>query len=308
MKTITLIAFIAIGGLLHAQPSYLPVKRVTATVDGYPTLSPEGKTILFQSDRTGHSEVYTMNMDGTNLKQLTFNNANDDSPAWSPDGKKIVFTSERDGDPEIYIMDPDGKNQKRLTSTPGDDSHPKFSPDGLRIVFNSARTTPDLKADWGKQHIEIFTMKTDGSDVKQVTTFKTLTTYPSMSPDGTKFLYRKVTNTCGFNWDLSTSLRNSEVFVMNVDGTGEINVSNNAAFDGWPVWTPDGRVVFASNRGGVPSRSALYIVQADGSKLQIITDPKFSYNQHSVSPDGKWILAERNAESFAGIDILKFGE
>jgi Tol biopolymer transport system component len=67
-------------------------------------------------------------------------------------------------------------------------------------------------------------------------------------------------------------------------------------------------VIFASNRGGIPSRSALYIVKPDGSGLKIITDPKYSYNQHSVSPDGKWILAERNAESFAGIDILKFSE
>ena len=307
MKTITLLALISIGGVLHAQ-SYLPVKRVTVTVDGYPTLSPDGKTLLFESDRTGNSELYTMNMDGTNLKQLTVNDANDDSPTWSPDGKKIVFTSERDDNPEIYIMDADGKNSKRLTSTPGDDSHPKFSPDGLRIVFNSARTTPDLKTDWGKQHIEIFTMKIDGSDVKQVTSFKTVTTYASISPDGTKLLYRKVINTWGFNWDLSTSARNSEVFVMNIDGTGERNLSGNAAFDGWPVWTPDGRVIFASNRTGVPSRSALYVVNADGSKLQIITDPKHSYNQHAVSTDGKWILAQRNAESFAGIDILKFGE
>jgi TolB protein len=309
MKIVITTALVVMVGFLQAQPSYLPVKRITATVDGYPVLSPDGKKILFESDRTGNSELYTMNVDGTDLKQLTFNDANDDSPTFSPDGKRIAFTSLRESnDAEIFIMDADGKNAKRLTSTPGDDSHPKFSPDGQRIIFNSARSTPDLTVDWGKQHIEIFSMKTDGTDIKQLTTFKTVTTYASLSPDGKKLLFRKVLNTPGFNWDLTTSKRNSETFVMNLDGTGEINLSDNAAYDGWPVWTPDGRVIFASNRSGVPSRSALYLVNADGTGLKIITDPRTSYNQHSVSADGKWIAAERNAESFAGIDLLEFKE
>lgn len=307
-KTFVVITLTIVSAAIHAQ-TYLPVKHITSVVDGYPVLSPDGTKILFESDRTGASEIYTMNLDGSGLTQLTFNTANDDSPVWSPDGKKIVFTSVRDdADGDIYIMDADGKNAKRLTTTPGDDSHPKFSPDGQRIIFNSARTTPDLKADWGKQHIELFTMKTDGTDVKQLTSFKTVTTYPSISPDGTKILCRKVFNTSGFNWDLTTTKRNSEVIVMNLDGTGEINLSDNASYDGWPAWTPDGRVIFASNRGGIPSRSALYLVNADGTGLKMISDPKFSYNQHSVSRDGKWILAERNAESLAGIDMLEFKE
>ncbi len=284
------------------------IKRVTATVDGYPTLSPDGKTILFESDRTGNSEIYTMNPDGTGIEQLTFNEYNDDSPVWSPDGKYIAFASVRDGDSEIYLMDRNGQNQKRLTKSAGDDSHPKFSPDGNRIIFNSARTTTDLSLDWGKQTHEIFSMNIDGSDIKQLTSNKTVTTYPSFSPDGKKIVFRKVIAGPGFNWDLSTNTRNSEVFVMDTASGQQINLSGNPAYDGWPVWTPNGRVVFASNRNGIPSRSALYIVNADGTGLKQITDSKYSYNQHSISPDGKFILAERNAESFAGIDIIEFEE
>jgi TolB protein len=294
--------------LFSQAQAYLPATRITKIVDAYPVCSPDGKTILFQSDRSGTSEIYTMNIDGTNQKQLTFNAVNDDTPVWSPDGKKIVFASLRDDpDGDVYLMDADGKNVRRLTTTPGDDSHPKFSSDGSTIIFNSARTTPDLKADWSKQHIEIFTMKIDGSDVKQLTSFKTVTTYPSLSPDGSKVLFRKVLNTPGFNWDMSTGKRNSEVVVMNLDGSGEINLSDNPAYDGWPAWTPDGKIIFASNRGGIPSRSQLYIINVDGSGLRMLTDIKESYNQHSVSADGKKIYAERNAESFGGIDVLEFG-
>ena len=285
-----------------------PIRRVTVTVDGYPMLSADGKTILFESDRTGNSEIYTMNLDGTNIKQLTFNQANDDSPVWSPDGRHITFASVRDGDTEVYVMDRDGKNQKRLTQSSGDDSHPKFSPDGKRIIFNSARTTEDLSKDWGKQVHEVFTMNIDGSDVRQVTTNKTVTTYAAFSPDGRKVVFRKVIDSPGFNWDLSTNSRNSEVFVLDIASGQQVNLSSNPAYDGWPSWTPDGRIVFASNRNGIPSRSALYIVNADGTSLKQITDSKYSYNQHSISPDGKYIVAERNAESFAGIDIIEFKE
>lgn len=291
--------------LVPKAQDYLPAVRITKVLDAYPAPSPDGETILFHSNRTGTSEIYSMSADGTNLKQLTFNQVDDDSPAWSPDGKRIAFTSFRDDpDGDVYIMDPDGKNVKRLTSTPGDDSHAKFSPDGSRIIFNSARTTPDLKVEWSKQHIEIFSMKVDGSDVKQLTSFKIVTTYPSFSPDGTKILFRKVLNAPGFNWDLSTGKRNSEVVVMNLDGSAETNLSDSPAYDGWPAWTPDGRVIFASNRSGIPSRSQLYILNVDGSGLRVLTDSKHSYIQHSVSADGKKIYCQRGAESLGGIDVL----
>jgi TolB protein len=151
-------------------------------------------------------------------------------------------------------------------------------------------------------------MKTDGTDVIQITSNKTVTTYASFSPDGTRIVYRKVIDSPGFNWDLSTNARNSEVFVLEIASGKQTNLSNNPAYDGWPAWSPDGRVVFASNRNGIPARSALYIVNADATALKQITDSKYSYNQHSISKDGKFILAERNAESFAGIDIIEFKE
>ncbi len=297
---------------IRAQQIYLPFKRLVNVVDAYPMLSPDGKSVLFQSNRSGVFQLYTMNPDGTNLKQLTSGSVDYGTPVWSPDGKKIAFGSERDANAEIYTMDTDGKNQKRLTFTSGDDSHPKFSPDGQRIIFCSARNTPDLKADWRKQHIELFTMNIDGSDVKQVTNFKTVTTYPSISPDGTKLLFRKVINSPGFNWDISTAKRNSEVFIMNMDGSGERNLSNNPAYDGWPVWTPEGKIIFSSNRGGIPFKGQLYLINSDGTGLKQLTDPQHSFIQHSVSSDGKFIYCQDNVESlefeFGGIAVHSFNQ
>jgi TolB protein len=248
-------------------------KKLTNVIDSYPMFSPDNSKIVFESNRNGNFDIYMMNADSSNIKQLTFDTAFDGTPAWSPDGKQIVFATERDNDPEIYIMNADGSNQKRITNTKGDDSHPKFTPDGKRIIFCSARSTPDLTADWSKQWIEIYTMNIDGSDVKQVSDFKAVSTFPSLSPDGKKIVFRMVTAQPGFNWDLSNSVRNSEIFIMNSDGTNPVNITNNAAFDGWPVWSADGKkILFASNRNGPANVSQIYIVDADGNNLQQLSN------------------------------------
>src|SRR5258705_84833 len=85
-------------------------KRITNVSDSYPMASPDGKKIAFESNRTGDWEIFVMNFDGTELKQLTHSKGFDGCPIWSPDGTKIVFPSERDNDSEIYIMNADGTN------------------------------------------------------------------------------------------------------------------------------------------------------------------------------------------------------
>jgi TolB protein len=271
--------------------------RITNVSDAYPVESPDGKRIVFQSNRTGNWDIYTMNVDGSELKQLTGDLAPDNTPSWSPDGAKIVFVSERHGseyDSEVYIMNADGSSQRRLTEQKGDDSHPKFSPDGKSIIFNSARSTPDLKVEWSKQWIELYMMDTSGMNVKRITSFKTVSTFASISPDGQKIVYRKVIDSPAFNWDLSNNKngRNSEVFVMDIDGKNDFNLSNSAAYDGWPMWSGDSRsVVFSSNRAGPANVGQLYTVNVDGSKLRQLTSGPGGFVQPSWSSDNKRIYA-----------------
>ncbi|MCW3105513.1 MAG: Protein TolB [Segetibacter sp.] len=287
--------------LLQAQSSFEKIgniKRITNVIDSYPMLSHDGKKIVFQSNRTGDWEIFSMTVDGKNLKQLTNSAGPDLIPVWSPDDSKIVFASERDNDSEIYIMNSDGSNQKRLTTTPGDDSHPHWFPDGSRIIFNSAQTSPDLKIDWSKQYHEIFSIKPDGTDVKQITHFKTVCTYPSVSPDGSKIAFRKVIPAPGLQWDLSPSNNNSEVFVMDMNGENILNLSNNAAFDGWPWWSADGkRVVFSSNRAGPENVGQLYSVNVDGTQLERLTNTSYSIAQPNCTKDGKYIYAYQSWEN-----------
>jgi TolB protein len=286
-----------------------PARRATNVKDAYPMLSPDGTRVLFQSDRTGDWEISTMKPDGTALARLTDSPGADVTPIWSPDGRRIVFASEReDPDSDIYVMNADGSGVRRLTRQPGDDSHPHWSPDGARIVFNSARATPDLSADWSKQHIEIFTMAADGSDVRQITRFKTVSTYPQFSPDGRKIAFRRVTDEPGMQWDLTLGTRNSEVFVMNADGSSPVNVSKSAAYDGWPAWSPDGAtIVFSSNRAGPANIGQLYAVDPAGGNLRRLTDGPGAFVQPSWSRDGKRIYAFQHweTEEFGNVTVFE---
>jgi TolB protein len=237
-------------------------------------------------------------MDGSNVTRLTNLSGDNVTPSWSPDGQLIAFAASPRENSDIFVMKSDGSDVRQLTDHPGDDSHPHWSADGSRIMFNSARTTPNLEADWLSQWHEIFSMETDGTDLRQHTRNKAVCTYPSFSPDGTRIVYRKITNTAGFAWDLSSRPRNSEVFVASADGSNETNVSNNAAFDGWPMWSPDGeRIVFASNRAGPANVGQLYIVDVDGANLRQITGGPWSYAQPAWLHDGSKILAYQNQET-----------
>jgi TolB protein len=108
--------------------------KPTATL--WPPLS-GGGVIAFYSERDGNEEIYLMSPDGTNLRRLTRNKAEDWFPAWSPDGKWIVFSSNRDGNHEIYVMpapgpqaqvNADGSDQKRLTNNNAEDWGPVWRP------------------------------------------------------------------------------------------------------------------------------------------------------------------------------------
>ena len=145
--------------------------------------------------------------------------------------------------------------------------------------------------------------------MKQITSFKTISTYPPISPDGKKICFRRITSEPGFNWDLTTSKRNSEVFVMNIDGTNPVNVSNNAAYDGWPAWSPTGDVIYSSNRGGFANEAQLYKVKSDGTNPPTLLHAKRgALVQVSITSDGKKIYCYHNVESndfeYGGIAVV----
>ena len=196
-------------------------------------------------------DIFSANADGTDLTQLTFSDGYDAEATVSPKGDKIVFTSTRDGDPEIYVMDIDGSNQTRLTFQKGYDGGAFFSLDGKKIVFRASRPkTEEELADYEElannglfrpTTLEIYTMNSDGSDIKQITNFGKASFAPFFHPDGKRIIFSSNVN--------SENGRNFDLYLINVDGTGFEQITFNETFDGFPMFTKDGKqLVFCSNR------------------------------------------------------------
>jgi TolB protein len=282
-----------------------PAVSLTAVRDAYPHLSPDNRAVVFHSNRSGRQAIWVMEAGGENPRLLFDGGAlgsDPGTPVWSPDGQHIAFAMTPAGatdenESEIYVMRSGGSGVQRLTTVAGDDSHPHWSADGKRIFFNSARATPDLKADWAQQWIDIYSMASDGSDVRRHTDCRAVCTYPVPSPDGGAVAHRKTLRTAGLSWAQEPIDRNSEVFIIRLDGSGSINVSNSPAYDGWPNWSPDGRwVIFASNRDQRPNVGQIHGVRSDGTGIKRITEG-LSKAQPSLSQNGKRLYFYENVET-----------
>jgi cytoskeletal protein RodZ len=110
-----------------------PEQLTTTDKDTAPALSPDGQKVVFMSQREGNWEIYLINADGSNLRRLTDNPANDGLPTWSPDGKAIAFVSNRDGAWSIMVTTPDGREPQKLFSMQG-------SPNGTVLSDRSNST------------------------------------------------------------------------------------------------------------------------------------------------------------------------
>jgi Tol biopolymer transport system component len=230
--------------------------------DYWPEYSPDGTQIAFTSGRGDdlYYQIYVMNADGTNVRRITTNQTGHNAEsAWSPDGTQLVYRSSRNaGDWEIYAINVDGTNERRLTYSAGADIDPAWSPDGTKIVFPSFRNSPS--------NIELYTMNADGSNQLNITNNLTASGanndyYPAWSWSGAKI---------SFVFDGGNTAHTDQIYVMNADGTGRVNLSNNAAYEYNPSWSSDdSRIVFQS--GLDDGKGELYIMNADGSNRTRIT-------------------------------------
>ena len=119
------------------------VKLVASTrFDGNPQISPDGKRLVFTSDRSGFFEIWLAGADGTNPAQLTALSAPmTASPRWSPDGQRVAFDSQSGNNRDIYVTSADGGGSpRRITSEPSEEARPCWAKDGQWVYFMSTRS------------------------------------------------------------------------------------------------------------------------------------------------------------------------
>lgn len=187
--------------------------------------APKTAKIVFTSTRDGDAEIYIMNADGSQQKNLTLNIARDGSPVWSPTGEYIAFHSDRHGIRDIYIMDANGKNVRKVLNGVAYREYPTWSPDGKKLAYHRAFSEAIYIADIEK-----------GTEEHVVSSGRTAG-FPAWSPDGSEivFTYRSPHN-----------IRKTVLRVVNVNTREETTLfeANEPAEDPATLihaaWSPDG--------------------------------------------------------------------
>jgi len=245
---------------------------------------PDGTKILYSSTHLGGADcppkpdyskgyvwaiypsydIFTANPDGSGLKQLTNTPGYDAEAVISGDGKKIVFTSVRNGDLDIYTMDADGSNVKQLTHELGYDGGPTFSPDGKLIVYRAHHPKTEQESKDYKDllaqnlirptYLEIWTMKADGSDKRQITDLGAASFAPAFYPDGKHIIFSSNVGSTG-------GMGNFELYSVDLDGKNLERITFTDGFDGFPMFSPEGKkLVWISGRNAkVPHETNVFI-------------------------------------------------
>ena len=180
--------------------------------DSRPSWSPDGSMIAFTSARDGNTEIYVMRSDGSEPQNLTNHLARDDRPVWSPSGENIAFSSDRDGDWEVYLLNVTTKGIERLTHNSVEDFPASWSNDGTGIILESNSDVVHFSFEQGKVttlaggeskegtsdyspngewiafesdrsgDYDIWVMKADSSDVRNLTQHPAFDWYPRWRP------------------------------------------------------------------------------------------------------------------------------
>lgn len=202
-------------------------------------------------------DIFTADMDGNIINQLTDEEGYDAEATVSPQGDKIVFTSMRTGDLELFTMNIDGTDVKQITNELGYDGGAFFSPDGSKLIFRSSRPKSeeeikeyqDLLKDGlvTPTDMELYVCNADGSDLKKITDLGQANWAPFFHPSGDKIIFASNhTAERGFPFNL---------YMINLDGTGLTRITRDETFDAFPVFSNDGKyIVFASNRNNGETR------------------------------------------------------
>lgn len=202
--------------------------------------------VLFVSDRDGNKEIYSIDLNGENIINLSQNPAYDCNPNWSPNGKYIAFTSDRSGNEEIYLMNYDGKNQKQLTINSG--THPSFAPDGQHIAYCSEN--------------DIFIYNLIDSTYSNITNSPNkMDVHPVWSPCG-KFI-------CYSSGDNGKTLN---LFIIDNTGKNLEQLTENSGFNHSPNWSPDGKkIIYISSKPIAPIKSPVLLL-TEGNSLYVMEE------------------------------------
>lgn len=223
--------------------------------------------VAFTSNVDGNVDIWVMNGDRSNMRNITNSTDTEYDPSLSPDGQRLAFASDRDGDFEIYTISVNGTDLQQITNNDGiSDGSPVWSPDGTRIAFTSWRTGND----------EIFIVDLADNTVINVTNNPASDVSPAWSPDSTQLAFR------------SNRDGNSEIYIITLENLYVERVIDTRS-QGYTVdWSPDGTQLVYDSLDG--ANYNVYTINIDGSNVQQLTYDPANDAEPNWSSDGQYIM------------------
>jgi TolB protein len=222
--------------------------------------------IAFLSRQNGNKELFVMDQDGSNVRQLTSDRSIILSPTWSPDSQEIAVTSYRDHNPDLVALGLNGKGRRLLSQYPGLNSAAAWSPDSSRIALTLSKDG----------NPEIYTMSRSGTDLRRLTNHPAIDTSPSWSPTGRQIAF------------VSDRAGSPQIYIMDAEGSNVRRLTYQGTYNDRPSWSPRAdRIAFVSMEG---SRFDVFVINVDGSGAQRLTTGSGSNEAPSWSPDGRFLV------------------
>lgn len=269
-----------------------------------PTWSPDGSKILFESTRDGKSSIYTMAINGSDLKKLTDTIFDYGQPAWSPDGRSIVYYGSQQP-MQLFTNSSTGGMQTELPTPSYDAYEPNWSSKQI-LVFDSRKI--------GQTPNDLSIMNTNGTSLKIITDSSHDFSSPVWSPDGTKILFERSV-AIRKKWNDITpeeriQMRDScEIMLMNADGSNIHNLTKNNVRDIAPSWAPDSHSFYYVSE--TSAGNALFKQKIKVGKPEQICLLNEGVSRLSISPDEKFLVYAAVREKKSAIyiwDIKKMKE
>jgi TolB protein len=220
--------------------------------------------IGFISDRAGGPELWVMDWDGDNPKQLTKHGAIALAPAWSPDGRKMVFTSYLRGKPALFVLTPHEGYLRLLWDQGGVNSSASFSPDGEKIVFASSVDG----------NTDIYSMFVEGGKPRRLTTARGIDTQPSWAPNGRQIAFT------------STRSGSPQIYLMDADGSNVRRLTFDGGFHDEATWSHDGTRLACTTK--VNNRFQIATIDTISGEQMVIPGPG-NNESPCFSPDGSML-------------------
>lgn len=222
--------------------------------------------VAFLSRQRGNKELFIMDYNGTNIRQITQERSIVLSPAWAPDGKEIAITTYRDRNPDLFAISLNGNGRRPLSQQPGLNSAAAWSPDGGRLAFVLTKDG----------NPEIYSMNRNGTDLRRLTNHAAIDTSPAWSPTGRQIAF------------VSGRSGSPQIYIMEAEGSNVRRLTYQGTYNASPSWSPRGdRIAFGSMEG---SRFDVFVINVDGSGLQRLTNGNGSNESPSWAPDGRFLV------------------